>query len=450
MNGKFRLGTLTWDSTTLTATVGNMTRFLILFLFLLLHSSSAHSSSLFFLHQFSPTSPDGSWLWGWVWGPESSVSVVDRSPPLSFHSRPAAFGPDLDDPLLGYVLPLSSFTSPCPSIHALPNVSNSACPPLCHIGPHHPDPKEPWIALVQRGDCPFADKEDQVREAQRLGATAVVVGGQDPELTGLPDTLINMYSKGDASDIITTSTYITYSDYYDLMLLIDSSTTRHAGLKTLSLLITTQYSTWEWYSPILTFVVILILPSCLTFVTLLIHRVRMARAAQRDRAPEHVVKGLPWRVWTGTAWEKHEGTIPIHPDPSSLPTTLDVEAADQDASRPSGSHDSPRLVPWCETQVECAICLFEFAKGDRVRELPCHHIFHLDEVDAWLINRKKLCPVCKADVTQPWQLSLIQKVSNAASSPDTNRPPTPTTPSPPTERTPLLHDRHDDVSLPNA
>lgn len=134
----------------------NMPPFLILLLFLLLHPCSAHSSSLLFLHQFSPTSPDGSWLWAWVWGAESSVSVVDRSPPLTFHSRPAAFGPELDDPLLGYVLPLSSFTSPCPP---RPNASNSACPPLCHIGPHRPDPKEPWIALVQRGDCPFVDKE---------------------------------------------------------------------------------------------------------------------------------------------------------------------------------------------------------------------------------------------------------------------------------------------------
>lgn len=139
-------------------------------------------------------------------------------------------------------------------------------------------------------------------------------------------------------------------------------------------------------SPILTFIVILILPSCLTFVTLLIHRVRMARAAQRDRAPEQLVKSLPWRVWNGSAWEKHQGSVP-QPDPSSLPATLDIEAAEDSASGPSSSHDP---IPWCEAQVECAICLSEFAKGDRVRELPCHHIFHLDEVDTWLINRKKL------------------------------------------------------------
>lgn len=189
------------------------------------------------------------------------------------------------------------------------------------------------------------------------------------------------------------------------MLLINASTTSHAGLKTLSLLITTDYSAWEWYSfvigcfddrncldghhrPILTFVVILFLPSCLTFITLLIHRVRMARAAQRDRAPEQLVKSLPWRVWNGTAWEKHEGSVP-HTLPAASSDMVDLESG---GCQPSSSQEVNIAtdIPWCETQVECTICLSEFVKGDRVRELPCHHIFHLDEIDTWLINRKKL------------------------------------------------------------
>lgn len=64
----------------------------------------------------------------------------------------------------------------------------------------------------------------------------------------LPRSPLDTPLPADASDIVTASTYITYSDYSDLMLLINSSTTRHAGLKTLSLLITTKYSAWEWYS----------------------------------------------------------------------------------------------------------------------------------------------------------------------------------------------------------
>jgi E3 ubiquitin-protein ligase RNF13/E3 ubiquitin-protein ligase RNF167 len=71
---------------------------------------------------------------------------------------------------------------------------NTGCPRLCISGPHKPDSNETWIALVQRGGgCEFVKK---VREAQRLGARAVVVGGEDPAITGWPDTLVNMFSPG--------------------------------------------------------------------------------------------------------------------------------------------------------------------------------------------------------------------------------------------------------------
>lgn len=144
------------------------------------------------------------------------------------------------------------------------------------------------------------------------------------------------------------------------------------------------------HSPLLTFLTLLLVPSSLTFLTLLIHRIRLARAAQRDRAPEDIVHSLPWRVWTGTGWEKHAGTVPAQDlDPAS--------SRDDDAVERGESHHVPPLQieededpAWFQSQVECAICLEEFVKGDRVRVLPCKHIFHLDEVDVWLIERKKL------------------------------------------------------------
>lgn len=105
----------------------------------------------------------------------------------------AAFGAEIDDPILGYVIPVSSFTAPCASNETtdLDLPSNTGCPKLCLVGTRRPT--DTWIALVQRGQCEFVKK---VREAQGLGAKAVVVGGDDPEISGYPDTLVNMYSPG--------------------------------------------------------------------------------------------------------------------------------------------------------------------------------------------------------------------------------------------------------------
>lgn len=130
-------------------------------------------------------------------GSQDLVRILDL--PASWcpnSSHTAAFGAELGNPLLGYVIPISSFTEPCAaneSYHETPKELNWGCPSLCVTGPHQPEPAETWIALVQRGGCEFVHK---VREAQRLGAKAVVVGGNDPDVSGYPDTLVNMYSQG--------------------------------------------------------------------------------------------------------------------------------------------------------------------------------------------------------------------------------------------------------------
>ena len=154
---------------------------------------------------------------------------------------------------------------------------------------------------------------------------------------------------------------------------------------------------------------LLFLPSLLTLITLLIHRFRAARAEQRERAPEDVVQRLPWRVWTGNGWEKHTGPVPPTPtkvgdEPFEESAMLERgcvkcseensrDESHENANHPSTSHEDDEVSinpPWFDAQTECAICLNDFAKGDRVRVLPCKHIFHLVEVDEWLIHRKKL------------------------------------------------------------
>lgn len=50
---------------------------------------------------------------------------------------------------------------------------------------------------------------------------------------------------------------------------------------------------------------------------------------------------------------------------------------------------------------ECAICLGEFAGGEKVRVLPrCRHGFHVRCIDAWLAAHSS-CPNCRASLLVP-------------------------------------------------
>merc|ERR1719247_3443813 len=48
---------------------------------------------------------------------------------------------------------------------------------------------------------------------------------------------------------------------------------------------------------------------------------------------------------------------------------------------------------------QCLVCLSDFEPGERVRGLPCFHIYRQACVDAWL-QRSTLCPLCKRPVAE--------------------------------------------------
>lgn len=46
----------------------------------------------------------------------------------------------------------------------------------------------------------------------------------------------------------------------------------------------------------------------------------------------------------------------------------------------------------------CAICLESFAPGEKLRHLPCRHVFHCNCIDVWLTQTRKICPLCKRKI----------------------------------------------------
>lgn len=46
---------------------------------------------------------------------------------------------------------------------------------------------------------------------------------------------------------------------------------------------------------------------------------------------------------------------------------------------------------------KCIICQYEYKLREKVKLLPCKHIFHPECIDEWLKNEKK-CPFCKTEV----------------------------------------------------
>lgn len=69
-------------------------------------------------------------------------------------------------------------------------------------------------------------------------------------------------------------------------------------------------------------------------------------------------------------------------------------------------------VPPAEAAVppSCRICHSEYATGERLRQLPCQHIFHKACIDEWLGCFHATCPVCRMNLLGGFKSPRLSRI----------------------------------------
>ncbi|KAL8648892.1 MAG: hypothetical protein Q9210_004728 [Variospora velana] len=94
--------------------------------------------------------------------------------------------------------------------------------------------------------------------------------------------------------------------------------------------------------------------------------------------------------------------IPALPQQAALskPASLELQNSPPPTSNPvtlPKNDTSPNQPTYA--QPTCPICLDDFIpQATTVRSLPCHHIYHPECIDPFLLRNSSLCPVCKSKV----------------------------------------------------
>ena len=122
---------------------------------------------------------------------------------------------------------------------------------------------------------------------------------------------------------------------------------------------------------------------------------------KRLRVPQEAVNNLPTFIYVlneSNPTYSTKSADPISPAPS--------ESAVPAVSTPDHTN-------WAQTV--CVICLEDFIpRKTKVRSLPCHHIYHPECIDPFLLDNSSLCPVCKAKVVpQEQNAYTLGPVTNA-------------------------------------
>ena len=169
------------------------------------------------------------------------------------------------------------------------------------------------------------------------------------------------------------------------------------------------------------------LPTLFTTAVIIVSKVRQIRHRQKQRAPQSLVDSLPSFKWRDDLDIDLEA-LDVGEKDAEMAASEDALAQVTDKSvqrRPYSSSKIAKIISkaLCSShfpideqqplvagpkvshlarkifsQRECAICLADFMTDEDVRLLPCGHLFHVREIDSWLTQQRRWCPVCRTPI----------------------------------------------------
>lgn len=225
----------------------------------------------------------------------------------------------------------------------------------------------PWIALVKRGNCTFAEK---ISSASSLGAAAVVVYNVD----GSGNSTTHM-SHPEIDDVV--AIMIGNSQGMEVVKLVTS------GINVeMTILVGNPHGPWVdtywlYFLSIAFFIVTAASIAYFVFVSASrLYNMSLHRRAEKRLKSEakKAIKRLQVRTLSGD----------------------DVETA-------SDSH-------------MCAVCIESYKAGEVVTVLTCDHIFHKACIEPWLLERRT-CPMCKCDILKALGVEEVAKEEYSTRSP---------------------------------
>uniref|UniRef100_H2XL79 RING-type domain-containing protein n=1 Tax=Ciona intestinalis TaxID=7719 RepID=H2XL79_CIOIN len=195
----------------------------------------------------------------------------------------------------------------------------------------------PWLALVSRGNCTFAEKIDN---AAKWNASGIIVYDLEK------NTNLETMSHADSTKIV--SVMIKYGLGISVGNLAQQGTKVNCFVEAGK-----EYPETSGFSLIL--------------------------SLKTESIIEYMYAYLLWLIYNFFIIQRHRNR-------------LAQRAVMQLKTRTIKPNDE--IV---STESVCAICIENYKTAEVVRELPCRHIFHKKCVDPWL-HTKHTCPMCKINI----------------------------------------------------